>query len=61
MINVIGTIFVFLSIVHLTTKVGTTVYVTQIFMAKGTCLLVLFWSIFLIHHRNQSLMLLLKD
>ena len=30
------------SIVHLTIKVGTTGYVTQIFMAKSTCLLVLF-------------------
>ena len=61
MINVIGTIFVFLSIVHLTTKVGATGYVTQIVMVKNTCLLFLFWSILLIHYRNQSPMLMSKD
>ena len=61
MINVIGTIFVFLSIVHLTTRVGTTGYVTQIVMVKVHVSYFLFWSILLIHYRNQSPMLLSKD
>ena len=55
MINVIGTIFVFLSIVHLTTKVGTTGYVTQIVMVKSACLLFMFLSIRLNHYRNQNI------
>ena len=54
MINVIGTIFVFLSIVHLTTKVGTTGYVAQIVMVKKYMFLSLFCLLLLIHYRNQN-------
>ena len=57
----LGRFCIFSPIVHFTTRVGTTGYVAQIVMVKSTCLLFLFWSILLIHYRNQSPMLLSKD